>query len=252
MTFFRVLRHLLPTGRAWRLTVDKALRQFFKAISSVGDDVKVAADQAFLDRFPLTTTRLAEYEQQFGLSATNLTEQQRRERLLGAWRSFGGQSPYYLQNVLQASGFPVFVHDWWDPVDRPPVGSNMCVMARDPFAVLRPTYVDPGDGSGVGLGYPLVNILPFYIPSYVVECGEPTAECGENEAEAGNSFFSAEKFVDYEIPTDPDKWAYFGYVGGETFGDLVQIPAIRKDEFENLLLQIFPDHLWIGVLVEYV
>ena len=36
MTFLRVFKHLLPNARAWRITVDKKLRQFFEGLSGVG------------------------------------------------------------------------------------------------------------------------------------------------------------------------------------------------------------------------
>jgi hypothetical protein len=56
----------------------------------------------------------------------------------------------------------------------------------------------------------------------------------------------------YNITTDPDTWPYYLYIGGETFGDLAQIPESRRTEFETLCLKICPNQQWIGALVEYV
>ena len=55
MLFFRIFQHLLPTGKAWRVVVDKALRRFFIGLAAplvdlgldrphllVGDDQEVA------------------------------------------------------------------------------------------------------------------------------------------------------------------------------------------------------------------
>jgi hypothetical protein len=40
-------------------------------------------------------------------------------------------------------------------------------------------------------------------------------------------------------------------VGGETYPNLAQVAANRRDEFEDLLLKLCPAQLWIGVLVGY-
>jgi len=53
------------------------------------------------------------------------------------------------------------------------------------------------------------------------------------------------------LPTDPDRFPYFIYVGDETFPDKVTIPRSRKDEFERLLLKLCPTQHWIVLRVNY-
>lgn len=238
-----MFKHLLPTGRAWTLTANKALREFFNALSPISDDVKTRADDTYSEWLPKTTTSLTEWEAQFGLYSGKLTEAQRRARLEAAWKNNGGQSPAYIQEQLRLNGFDVYVHEWWEPGTEAPVGVNEQTPARNPLTVLNAQYAATVPG---------------------VDCGEHLAQCGEEFAECGNTagglvgYPLVNKFVydsddvGYTVPSDSDYWPYFMYVGGPNFGDIAEVSAIRRYEFEALLLKIRPAHLWIGVIVRYV
>ena len=105
----------------------------------------------FLDRFAASTRDLAGWEQEFGLFSAGSAESARRQQLAAAWRAQGGQSPRYLQDVLQTAGFDVYVHEWWEPGTTPRV-------TRDPrLYTERPRF-----GS--------------------TQCGAPDAECGDPAA----------------------------------------------------------------------
>lgn len=241
--FLRIFQHLLPNARAWRITIDKQLRQFFEGLSGVGDSVKTFMDLIYFDVFPDDTRELSAWELQFGLISTGLTDQQRRDRLTAAWRAVGGQDPTYIQETLQANGFPVFVHEFWEPGTEPAVNVTGPPTVRNPFNVLR-------DNTG--------------IQSFDIECGEPLAECGEPLAECGETSENpgyplvnkvrlpdGSGFIEYVIPIDTATWPYFLYIGGETFGTTVTIDPARKNEFEALMLKICPAQQWIGVIANY-
>lgn len=262
MTFLRIFRHLLPRARAWRITLDKQLRQFFEGLAATGDDVKQFLDQVWLDIFPDTTRELSDWETQFGLRAGQLTEQERRDRLAGAWKALGGQSPRYIQDTLQAAGFDVYVHEWWDPAALPVYAfycgdaaaeageagvecTAVIPEARDPLAVLAPDNIT----AVPGYGYPLVNKITEIEPNLIALAGEAVAEAGEPLASCYNYVDFIFGVKRYETPTDGH---YVLYIGGETFGDLAQVPADRRDEFENLCLKICPAQQWLGILAEYV
>ena len=53
------------------------------------------------------------------------------------------------------------------------------------------------------------------------------------------------------IPEDSQYWPYFMYIAGAGFTQ-VDIQASRREHFEDLILSICPEHLWIGLLVRYV
>lgn len=271
MKFFAVIRHLLPSGRAWRLTVDKSLRSFFLGLAAAGQSVRDFVDAVWLDIFPEETRELSAWEEQFGLQDTGLSEQDRRDRLAATWKALGGQSPRYIQDTLRARGFDVYVHEWWEPGTEPAIGSDACATPRDPTLYLRREFtqvtilVECGEdlaecgeafaeaGNRLNpVGYPLVNKIVETVPDIEPLCGEELAACGEDLALCGNYIGYREEIRPYIVPRDQDKWAYFLYIGGENFGDIAQVPPSRKNEFEALCLKICPAHQWLGILVEYV
>lgn len=270
MMFLRIFKHLLPNGRAWRITIDKQLRRFFEGLSGAGSDVKAFFDGVYADVFPQTTRALGRWEQQFALPDTGLDEQQRRDRLSATWKALGGQDPRYIQDTLRANGFDVYVHEWWIPGTQPAVGVKGCATARNPLFHLRREFTGVVSGVNCGealalcgeefavagnstepQGYPLVNKLTSTTPDEVTLCGEEAAQCGEPEAICGNYFQFREVPRNYVVPLDPDKWPYFLYIGGETFGDLATVDVTRRNEFETLCLKICPAQQWLGMLVQY-
>jgi uncharacterized protein YmfQ (DUF2313 family) len=239
MIFLRQLKHLLPRAKAWSLTIDKKLRQFFDGLSIIGSDFKIFDDGVYEDLFPETTRELDAWEAQFGLTdPVGLTTQQRRDRIDAAWKARGGQSPRYIQDRMQAAGFDVYVHEWWVPGTEPAIGVQACATARNPA-----TYVPAGNF--------LVNKLINTGPVYLWQAGEAGAQAGEADIQCGNftSFENAPTV--YPAPTDPTKWPYVLYIGGAVFPTLVDIPGEQRDEFENLLLKICPAQQWLGLLVGY-
>ena len=132
--FFRVYEHLLPKARAFHTFSGKRLTQLFEGLVSLPEDARKYFDDVYLDVFPQTTRELDAWEEQFGLPDTGLTEQQRRDRVEAAWKALGGQDPRYIQDTLQAAGFDVYVHEWWDPDNIFHPGYEMCAGATNAVA----------------------------------------------------------------------------------------------------------------------
>lgn len=232
MIFFRLFTHLLPRARAWRLTVEKKLRRFIVGFAEgFGPDAREFVDLILLDVFPETTRQLSEWESQFGLTAGTLTESERRERLAGAWTATGGQSPRYIEDVLRAAGFDVYVHEWFAP------GSLYPPTPRDPNL-----YLTSDISSGM-------------------ECGEAIAEAGEEFAMCGYVVYTPGDVISNEldnpaqpptvIPTDPAYYPFFFYIGAAVFPNLANVPTSRRAELEALILRIKPTHCWVGMLINY-
>lgn len=270
--FLRIITHLLPNARAWHITIDKTLRQFFEGLASSTSVFKGYLDLIWLDIFPQTTRELDAWEIQFGLLNSGLTEQQRRDRLDATWKAFGGQSPRYIQDTLQAAGFNVYVHEWWEPIiGRPGGGSingDVTPVVRDPRDYLSDgtggipfTMYDGGadsqdgdiesqdGGTDVPLGYPLVNKILTGTEETIGD-GSASMVDGAITAQDGG-FIISYNLVQYVITSDPTKWPYFLYIGGETFADQAFVPQSRRDEFEDLCLKICPTEQWLGILVTY-
>lgn len=272
INWLNTFKHLLPNARAWRITIDKQLRQFFEGLTGLGEDSKTFLDEVFSDIDPQQTRELEAWESQFALMNTGLTEQQRRDRLDATWKAQGGQDPRYIQDTLQAAGFDVYVHEWWEPIiGRPNGGSinfDVTPVSRNPLLYLDDGTggipwlmydggVDAQDGdtdsqdgaSNTPAGYPLVNKL-LESNDVIIGDGSQPMQDGEFEAEDGSilTIYSEKQYI---IPTDPTKWPYFLYIGGQTFPDTTSIPVSRRDEFEDLCLKICPTEQWLGILVTY-
>lgn len=264
-----MFQHLLPNAKAWRLTVDKQLRQFFEGLTGIGEDVRTFYDDIWLDIFPETTRDISGWETQFGLPNTLTNEQERRDRLDAAWKALGGQDPRYLQDTLQAAGFDVYVHEWWVPGSEPAVGVKAPATARNPFTYLEDGAVtlkyfsadgaaDMQDGdlalamdgaADQPTGYTLVNKL--LIPTSI-SIGDGSLEMydgGQNAQD--NGFLTTYGLKAYQIPADVTKYPYFLYIGGQNFPDHANVDVSRRNEFETLCLKICPTQQWLGILVDY-
>lgn len=259
--FLRIYKHVLPTGHALRITIDKQLRQFFDGLTDVWEDVKLFFDGVWNDLRALETTKKDQWEEQLGLLNSGLTTQQRCERILAAKRAKGGQSPSYIQQTLQSYGFDVSIHEWWIPGTDPPV-------ARDPLAVLDDgtspvvnIMADGHDNAADGhddafdghtttkLGYPLVNIISVAVPGDMCDGNIEMVDGGLNAADGVTVVgFKRRQYI---VSSDPDTFPFYLYIGGETFPEIASVPASRRDEFEALCLKICPTEQWLGILVEY-
>lgn len=233
--FLNIFKHLLPNARAWQITINSQLREFFDGLSNsaIAVDIKTFYDEIFNDIDPQQTRELSAWETQFALPDNGLTEQDRRDRLAATWQALGGQDPRYIQDTLQAAGFPVYVHEWWEPGTEPAIGSPAPATPRDPSIVLGAIIV------------------------YINECGEALAQCGEALAQCGErSTPPGYPLVNkdgstYTVSAVPAEWPYYLYIGGEIFGNPATVDANRKDEFEDLCLKICPAQQWLGIIVTY-
>lgn len=237
-------QRLLPDAAAWRITTQKTLRSLVEGLSEAPAEARQFIDDIYDDLRPSTTRELEEWERQFGLmpSAT-ASEASRRLALAAAWQAQGGQSPHYIQDVLQAAGFDVYVHEWWVPpnvsprtarnprdyTDDPLVGSVQCTEVG--FLADQPQCND-GSTPALATGQPqcnrfLANQVRYLVNLNLTDVAPPP------------------------VPDDSGAWPYFLYIGGETFPDNASVAGSRREEFERLVLKIRPAHLWIVLLIDY-
>lgn len=226
---FRVWQHLLPTGEVWRVVADKALRRIILALATWSDGPRSFADDVFDDVSPETTRVLDEWEEQLGLPPV-ASDAVRRQQLDAAWKSQGGQSPRYIQDVLQAAGFNVFIAEWW-------TWSGPTRVARDPLAYAQ----QPRIGT--------------------VQCGESRALCGVRSAYCNDLLANEPGYLVNKrlsrrappaIPTATSYRPFFIYFGGDAnMSTRASIPATRRAEFERLVLKLCPPHCWIVTYVTW-
>jgi hypothetical protein len=227
--FLRITRHLLPKAAAWLIREGgtRPIERFFEGLSGTPASARGFADEAYLDLFPETTREPDEHLQEFAIRS-NGGLATKRELLTSAWRATGGQSPHYFQSRLQEAGFPLYVHDWW--ASGPPY------VERDPR-----TYT----------AQPLIG---------TVQCGEASAQCGEPQALCNGFLQNNPSYLINEtlsrrppspISSNAKKWRHFIYLGAESFPALAAVPAARRLELEQLVLQLKPAEKWIVMLVDY-
>lgn len=240
MLFFRQIQHLLPTGHAWRVVVASTLRKFFMGLSEQPALTKAYIDDVYLDLFPETTRELNEWERQFGLSITDMSTPAAvvagRLALAAEWRATGGQSPSYIQGVLRAAGFDVYVYDWWS--SGPPY------VARNPR--------DYTETALVGIYQCTGDAFQF---TSQPQCSNLPTQPQCNDWLANEVYYLVNKDLTRRapppVPDDPDTFPYWFYIAGASFPTHAVVDITRRAEFERLVLKLRPLHLWVGVLVDY-
>ena len=229
--FLRLFQHLLPRAKAWTLTPDKVLRSYFEGLANgLSGPLRTFVDGVWEQIFPDTTDELVEWEQELGCYGSG-TETQRRLSLAAEWQATGGQSPRYLQDVVQAAGFAVYFHSWWsgtavrDPhnyTDSAEIGSAQCWGTQDTTQDQCTALTD---------NPPRCDAFLQNDVHYLV-----------NE--------SLNMLPPPPLPTDSEKYPFFIYWCGETFPNNAVVPDDRLLELKRLLLKICPAHLWLVLLTE--
>jgi hypothetical protein len=238
------LAHLLPKSFPWNLTYTRPFTRLIDGIVPSLDDARDNADEVWSDLIPATTGSPAfeAWERQFALQASSaLTTQERRDRLAASWSALGGQSPGYLTDTLQAQGFDVYTHEWWD------ISAHGYPAAKDPRDHLLPVH-----GGTDTDGILISNLIRSSQAVNPIGAGESYAQAGEPQALAG--YFDGFNIVTgtavYQGPSSTH--GYYLYIGAQTFPNTVNIPVARKDEFETLCQKICPAQQWLVLRVRYV
>ncbi len=243
MPFFRQFKHLLPDAKAWRLTIEKTLREFFQGLADgAPTDARDYIDDVYDDLLPPTTRELTEWEQQFGLIDAS-TDAARRLNIAAAWAETGGQSPSYIQGQIQAAGFTdVFIYDWWSSGPGP-------YVPRDP----RLHTNQPLIGSVRCSAFPSQTRCNSGFDAF----GDPITGQGRCNAFLANEIGyivndTLRNDAPPRVPDDSDFWPYFLYFASATFPTPAQVPNARRAEFERLVLKLIPTQNWVVLIVDYV
>jgi hypothetical protein len=278
--FYRLFQHLLPDAIAWRprdaaqpitvgdghsvggpgtqvggLTGRYALWSLLNGLTKSPEDARAAIDDVFGEAFPSTTGELGEWEAQFGL-AQGASTLARQQAIAGAWRAQGGQSPRYIQDVLQAAGFPLYVYEWWDGTIAPFVQPQ----CGEPVAACGEARAQCGAGSFRRFTRNPRDYADDPLFSRV-QCGEVGSNCGEELALCSSLLVNDPNYLvnrdlSHEappfMPYDELGWRHFIYIGDSPFPLEAFVPAERRAELERLILKIRPASKWVVLNVIYV
>jgi hypothetical protein len=281
---FNTFKHLVSRSQAWRL-IASPIKEYIKGYTYFPADIRDFIDNVWNDIFPFKTRELSKWEQQFNLTQSG-TETERKNNLDGRWKAQGGQGFDYLEDLIQASGYPqVFLHEWWLGVDAyrtyclspdSDCGSltaecgvllpGGAIEVKDPNDYLASVYltyclgpdsdcgsVDAECGGVISEGKMLVNKGPELASfEYQTFCLADDSDCGSSLAECGVETGLSFVPIEYPIPQSETQWHYIIYVGAEVFGDFADVPAELQDEFERILLKYLPYQQQIGLMINYV
>lgn len=251
---------LLPSGSAWNPAKNEGLEYLIN-----GKALNLQTPMEFLQglayiRSPLLTPYLEDLEHEYGITPNAaISDLQRRLNLASQKAATGGQSPQYLQDILQKAGFTnLQVHE-----NRPPVDPNiflsseyLCVSGNEEAVAGNEKAVAGKTG-----GELLVNGDLFdQVLGYIMCAGNENAVSGNENAVA--SRFDVVNFINriYQIPSDPALWGYFFFIGGDatrnTNGALltietVDVNASRERELKRLILKYKPTHTWAGLQINF-
>ena len=225
------------------------MTNFVQGLTGAPQRVRNEADQTWLDIFPDTTRELSKHESEFGIIPPTTIEGDRRDALTARWRAIGNQSPSYIQLILQTAGFDVYVHEVI-PTQNPNnfLSTIFITVSGEPDAKAG----EPGKVAGKLGGEVLVNGIQYTtLPKFKDAAGEPGSISGEPGVVCGELVGTQYFPITYPIPTDPNTWPHFWYIGGQIFPNSATVDAARETEFKSLTLKLKPVHTWVGLLINF-
>lgn len=227
INFFTILLNLtirlLPTGRAFKVPFDGFQKGVYRALAQSEADWANEAtgilDEVLADNDNFTEENAAAWERRLAIRANSGTSlADRKAAILRKYASPGNiparQHYLYLQRELQAAGFNVYVHENRQPDG---FGGYQTIPIEAVIGSQLGTFQLGQQQLGPGLGN--LNIIAKYIDEVLDQ--------------------------NFVLPTDL-RSTFF--IGDATLGDLATVPAIRKDEFRELVLRIKPAQT-VGILL---
>lgn len=229
MNLTKLIKQLLPKGRAFRFPAGGNASQTFDAISDVCNtaltDVLGILDTILPDNPNFTSVDATIWEQRLGLTQYSNDLEQRKKaimrKLTYPGECLGRLSKSYFEAQLRAAGFDVYVYQ------------NKFSDGQGGWVT-----INPGSGSGSytqhgpathGIDLHGSNGFPYEsrITNHVNKIYEPTT--GYSDVELRATFF----------------------IGGSTFPNFAQVPAEREAELRQLILTLKAQHTVGFLIIQY-
>lgn len=252
---------LLPPGAAWSVEQDGDLDKFLDGISDNSEEIREFLSSLAFIRDCQNTPILSDLEKEYGLQPnSNLSLQERIDRLCAAKTSRSGFGADYMQDKLQQAGFDVQVH-----INNPPVDPDLFLF--EAFKIYCNDGINAfcGNQNAVcgGVGGSLIVNGDFYTETQElsVVCASEFAVSGSDRALCGRIFNVKRELITYTIPGDIGYWGLFFFVGGDATrnvsGELTsiepaEISVSRREEIIRLIVKYKPSHSWAGFIGTFV
>ncbi len=257
-----VINALFPEGSIWVPQDDEGLDQLLDGISLNLEEMRDFLALLAKIRNPFLTPILSDLEKEYGLPPnTNLSLEERQQRLLSAITNRSGFGADYMQEKLQRAGFNVQVHVNNPPIDPRSITGQASIYCNDQVNAF---CGNENAVSGGMSGEIIVNQDWFYESSvFSLNCGGEFAKSGSNRALCGKFDLIKREGVIYTIPTNPGYWGLIFFVGGNatrippvtgplTNIDPADVPATRREELKELIIKYKPSHSWCILIANYI
>jgi hypothetical protein len=235
--FLRVLKNLSPKGRLFRLAFGSDADKFYRAHTAeyerLAERANLVRNAGLPGRIP--EEALSDWEEFLNLlPGTRLSVQQQNKRIIGKYSQVGGQGPEYIQDILQKSGFPLYVYE-----NRADEG------VKTPLAVLGTASL-----GSFTLGEYTDRIDPRSLAGHLY-AGPPRFR-NRKDYTLGEPTTVTEE-VPYVISADSTKYIFFIFLAGPGgIYDFVDIPEERENDLKLLLYEIKPGNVWVLAQINLV
>ncbi len=224
----KLSKQLFPTGRAWWVPAngyfEKLLTGLLASEARAYDDAVSILDSALPDNDNFTVDDAAAWEKRLGLITNSLVSLADRKLAIKRKMAHPGLIParqnyLYVQGQLQAAGFNVYVYE-----NR---------------------FVDYYEG------YVTKTMEEWKTPSEIqygqIQYGQQQYGPNYEQILVANNIDEA---LDADFDVGPTLRSTF-FIGGSTAGIQADVPAIRKDEFRQLILKLKPAQMVAYLLINY-
>lgn len=223
-------RQLYPTGRAWWMPYNGVFSNLHKAINlsfvRVVESSNLTLDSIFPDNENFSIEDCILWEYRLGLVSNNsLSLEQRKQAILRKIAYPNNvkarQSRSFIESQLRLAGFDVYVHE------------------NSYFDGVKWNYYSPNDITGLS--------------SSEVQHGDELQHGGGTQHGFSGFDLIANEAVENESFSigDGNLWATF-FIGGQTLGQIANVPITRLTEFKELVLKLKPAHLVAVTFINYV
>lgn len=229
-SFFDTMKSLLPRNRFWQPTEGKFLTKVLRVISRVPDRIARELGLVYDDYFMDTTRGIDDWAKSFSVIFSEMEFPFRRTMMSILWQTAnGGQSAFFLQKLLQQLDPKIKV------IENSPVGNpRQTTIARMCICGFSETV-----------------------------CGGVHAVCDyrEGDTDVTVTVIKNGTSVAYDIPIDPNYWAYCFFVCGglrrAISGEIVYVEGVEVDArlrsfIEYLILRIKPVHTVAVLAINWV
>lgn len=212
--FLPTIKKLLPNGRAFRVFFDTMHEKILDGSQLEAGRVKTFIDNirdAGIPNGNLPAGALSDWETFLGLSMnTALSNAERNERIKGKYAGQGGQGPDYIQDTLQAAGFPVYVLENI-PKDNP--GARAYSSTLGSISLGETTLGAYTDRiNPIGISGTLIPGPPIWETEKIYAASLGGITLGETEL--GEYVGTITQEIPYEIPNIPSRFIFVWFLTG--------------------------------------